>query len=84
MGLGIGDKVLLRNDLECGKEYGSPHGAYFADGMKKGVIVVVKKCYNFYPNTLHFRIEAETDDWFYTLEMCVGKIVDDNRLEKII
>lgn len=74
----VGDKVLLRDDLMCDLIYG---GVYFRDGMTKGIVVTVDSTTDF-GNI--FTIKEDRRGFFgYTEEMCVGKVLEDNKVVKI-
>lgn len=75
MTLNIGDKVLLRDDLEYGKWYGEDY--FLGQSYLLGKIVMVRLC----GYCGSFKIREDT--WWYTPEMCVGKVIDDNRLVDI-
>ena len=61
----VGDKVLLRDDLEIGKEYGKDS---YEEDMLKGEIVTIKQIYgSFY---------SIGDGWNYTDEMIIGLAED--------
>lgn len=75
MTLNIGDKVLLRDDLEYGKWYGED--TFAGQRYLLGNIVRVER----FSYCGIFKIREDT--WWYTPEMCVGKVIDDNRLVDI-
>lgn len=60
----IGDKVLVRSDLEEGKKYGDE--VVMSDMLYfKGKIVTIEHVD--YPN--HYRIKEDPDQWYWTDEM---------------
>lgn len=64
----IGDKVLVRPDLEEGKTYG--YEIVISDMLYfKGKIVIIEHVD--YPN--HYRIKEDPDQWYWTDEMFVRK-----------
>lgn len=76
--LKVGDKVLIRDDLICGLGYG---GLYFKDGMAKGIVATVDSISNFWNI---FTIKEDRGGFLgYTAEMCVGKVLEDNKVVKI-
>ena len=64
----IGDKVLVRSDLEEGKKYGD-EVVMFDMLYFKGKIVTIEHVD--YPN--HYRIKEDPDQWHWTDEMFFGK-----------
>lgn len=78
MNLKVGDKVLIRDDLVVGTVYGM---AFFVIDMRHmvGKIAVISSIVN----ECHcaFRIVGNRMTW--TSQMCVGKVLDDNKLVKI-
>ena len=64
----IGDRVLVRSDLEEGKKYGDE--VVMSDMLYfKGKIVTIEHVD--YPN--HYRIKEDPDQWHWTDEMFSGK-----------
>ena len=72
----VGDKVLVRNDLECEKRYG---GCKFAMGMiqNMGTVITIKDISNNCDNRFH--INEGFGCYVWTKEMFVGKLIG-NRL----
>lgn len=66
--LNIGDRVIIRDDLVVGCRYGDDS---FVNRMIKGGIVTITEKYCF-----KFRIKEGR--YYYTPEMCVGKIAHEN------
>lgn len=68
----IGDKVLIRSDLEEGKKYGDE--VVMSDMLFfKGKIVTIEHVDH--PNC--YRIKEDLDQWHWTDEMFVGKESED-------
>lgn len=77
MRLNVGNKVLLRNDLIDETWYGD---TYFRSDMFKGQVVTIDYFADNFADSCHFLIKEDGGHRFYTPRMCIGQVLDDNRL----